>query len=79
MGMVARGEVALVMVTAGRAAGLVDDSLYAVAIIMTLATSLATPLLLRWMIGSAKAPVEAAESPMLLEPLRIDEAALSGD
>jgi Kef-type K+ transport system membrane component KefB len=74
VGMVARGEVALVMVTAGRAAGLVSGSLYAVAILMTLGTSLATPLMLRWMIGApAKAPIPAmaAESPLLREELAI--------
>ncbi|NTU83975.1 MAG: cation:proton antiporter [Chloroflexales bacterium] len=79
VGMVARGEVALVMVTAGRAAGLVDDSLYAVAIMMTLATSLATPLLLRWTIGGAKATIVAAEAPVAMEPMLLEEAAAVGD
>lgn len=46
-GMVARGEVALVMLAVGMHIGLVNDELFAAIIIMTLATTLATPLLLR--------------------------------
>ncbi len=48
IGMVARGEVALVMIAAGRAAGLVNDQLFSATIIMTLVTTLVTPPLLRW-------------------------------
>ncbi len=48
VGMVARGEVALVMVAAGRSAGLVDDRLFSATIVMTLVTTLITPPLLRW-------------------------------
>lgn len=47
-GMVSRGEVALVMASAGWAAGLLDERLLSVVIFMTLATTLVTPLLLRW-------------------------------
>lgn len=47
VGMIARGEVALVMVAAGRAAGLVDDQLFSATIVMTLVTTLVTPPLLR--------------------------------
>jgi Kef-type K+ transport system membrane component KefB len=47
VGMIARGEVALVMVAAGRAAGLVDDTLFSAVIVMTLVTTLVTPPLLR--------------------------------
>lgn len=52
IGMVARGEVALVMVAAGRAAGLVNDQLFGATIIMTLVTTLVTPPLLRWSLAS---------------------------
>ncbi len=47
VGMIARGEVALVMIAAGKAAGLVDDTLFSAAIVMTLVTTLVTPPLLR--------------------------------
>jgi Kef-type K+ transport system membrane component KefB len=47
VGMVARGEVALVMIAAGQAAGLVDDRLFSATIVMTLLTTLVTPPLLR--------------------------------
>jgi Kef-type K+ transport system membrane component KefB len=54
VGMVARGEVALVMVAAGRAAGLVDDQLFSATIVMTLATTLVTPPLLRWSLSASE-------------------------
>jgi Kef-type K+ transport system membrane component KefB len=47
VGMIARGEVALVMIAAGRAAGLVDDRLFSATIVMTLVTTMITPPLLR--------------------------------
>jgi Kef-type K+ transport system membrane component KefB len=47
VGMIARGEVALVMIAAGQAAGLVDDQLFSATIVMTLVTTLVTPPLLR--------------------------------
>jgi Kef-type K+ transport system membrane component KefB len=69
VGMVARGEVALVMVAAGRQAGLVDDTLFAATIVMTLVTTLVTPPLLRWSFAGERKPpsheqqkvIEAAE------------------
>lgn len=63
VGMIARGEVALVMVAAGRAAGLVDDQLFSAVIVMTLATTLVTPPLLRWStIPQSKPPLIGAET-----------------
>jgi Kef-type K+ transport system membrane component KefB len=65
VGMIARGEVALVMVAAGRAAGLVDDQLFSAAIVMTLLTTLVTPPLLRVCLArlrrAAAAAVEAGD------------------
>jgi len=46
-GMIGRGEVALVIAVAGRSAGLVDDTLFSATVVMALATTLVTPLLLR--------------------------------
>jgi Kef-type K+ transport system membrane component KefB/mannitol/fructose-specific phosphotransferase system IIA component (Ntr-type) len=45
-GMVPRGEVALIIAGIGRAAGILDDSLFGVIILMTLLTTLAAPPLL---------------------------------
>lgn len=47
IGMISRGEVALVVATAGRTAGIIDDTLYAAAVALALSTTLLTPLLLR--------------------------------
>ena len=47
-GMVSRGEVALVVAIVGLNEGLVSDRTFSAAILMTLATTLAAPLLLKW-------------------------------
>ncbi len=65
VGMVGRGEVALVMIVAGRTAGLVDDALFSATVIMTLATTFVTPPLLRWVFARqqpARAPFRREES-----------------
>ncbi|MGE0226932.1 MAG: cation:proton antiporter [Dehalococcoidia bacterium] len=46
-GMVARGEVALVIAVLGRQSGVIGDDVYAASIAVTLLTTLAAPLLLR--------------------------------
>jgi Kef-type K+ transport system membrane component KefB len=61
VGMVARGEVALVMIAAGQAAGLVDEQLFSATIVMTLLTTLVTPPLLRLALAAAKEGELAAE------------------
>jgi Kef-type K+ transport system membrane component KefB len=68
-GMTARGEVALVMIVAGRAAGLVNDTLFTATIVMALVTTLITPPLLRLAFAQRTVPpaeerstvIEAAE------------------
>jgi len=47
VGMISRGEVALVVATIGHQAGTIDDGIYAAAVAMTLITTLLTPVLLR--------------------------------
>jgi Kef-type K+ transport system membrane component KefB len=47
-GMISRGEVALVIAGAGLSAGLLDTDLFSVLVVVTLATTLITPPLLRW-------------------------------
>jgi Kef-type K+ transport system membrane component KefB len=69
IGMTARGEVALVMIVAGRAAGLVNDTLFTATIVMALVTTLITPPLLRLAFAQRTLPpaeerstvIEAAE------------------
>lgn len=66
--MISRGEVALVVASVGRSAGLVDDRVFSACIAMTLATTLLTPLALRalsWERGRiqpASAPSTLAEA-----------------
>jgi Kef-type K+ transport system membrane component KefB len=47
-GMVSRGEVALVVAVVGLNRGLIDDREFSATILMTLATTLIAPLLLKW-------------------------------
>ena len=46
IGMIARGEVALVASAIGLKAGVIDDGLYSAAVLMTLVTTIITPLML---------------------------------
>jgi len=48
VGMVSRGEVGLIVATVGLQRGLIDDSVFAVVVLMVLASTLVTPVLLRW-------------------------------
>lgn len=52
-GMIARGEVALVMATLGLNSGLLDQTTFTVVVLMTVATTLVTPLLLKLTTGPA--------------------------
>jgi Kef-type K+ transport system membrane component KefB len=65
-GMVARGEVALVMATLGLTAGLLSQTLFTVVILMAVATTLITPLLLRFTLTNES----AASYSELPEPLQ---------
>lgn len=47
MGMISRGEVALVIGALGLQSGVIDENIFTTTVIMTLATTLATPLLLK--------------------------------
>lgn len=47
VGMISRGEVALIVANKGRAAGLINDNAFAPLIIVVLATTLITPILLK--------------------------------
>ena len=47
VGMISRGEVALIVAQKGYAAGMLDDTLFAPIVIMVIVTTLITPILLK--------------------------------
>ncbi|MFZ5823596.1 MAG: cation:proton antiporter [Bacillota bacterium] len=47
IGMVSRGEVALIVAGIGLGAGVIDEAIFSIMIVMTLVTTLVTPVLLR--------------------------------
>lgn len=60
-GMISRGEVALVIVTLGLQARVIDDNLFSATVVMILATTLLAPVLLR-LVYSLKQQVHLANS-----------------
>jgi predicted Kef-type K+ transport protein len=66
VGMISRGEVALITATIGLQAGIISTSLYSVVILITLVTTLVTPLLLKLVyfarLQSGVKPVPVTES-----------------
>jgi len=72
VGMMSRGEVALVVAAAGLQAGIVEDKLFSAAIVMTLVTTILTPIALKMMYRTApsraRSPAEAREAGALLSP-----------
>jgi len=62
VGMISRGEVALVIAGAGLAGGLLEANLFSVLVVVTLATTLVTPPLLRMAFALREAPHSAPEA-----------------
>jgi Kef-type K+ transport system membrane component KefB len=64
-GMVGRGEIALVVASVGLREGLVDQSVFSIAIVMTVVTTIAAPLMLKaaYVVAPSRQP---AESPSVL-------------
>ncbi|PZN12335.1 MAG: cation:proton antiporter [Bacillota bacterium] len=56
IGMVSRGEVALIVAGIGLQSGVISEAVFSVMVVMTLVTTLVTPPLLRWSFGSATPP-----------------------
>jgi len=72
-GMVARGEVALVVATLGLSSGLMTDTTFTVVIIMALATTVITPLLMKLTLRPAEPATEREPAPTLtLAPVTIE-------
>jgi len=75
-GMIARGEVALVMAALGQRAGLLSHTTFAVVIVMTLVTTLLTPLLLKFTLPQSKEarrarPFSSVSLPVAVEGERV--------
>jgi Kef-type K+ transport system membrane component KefB len=68
IGMISRGEVALVIAGAGLANGLLTADLFSVLVVVTLATTLVTPPLLRWSFAARGAHQPALEPGVALLP-----------
>ena len=66
MGMITRGEVALVVATLGKEAGILDGRLFAASLAMVLLTTLVTPILLRF-VAAPQIPVPALPQPVQAE------------
>jgi Kef-type K+ transport system membrane component KefB len=54
VGMVSRGEVGLIVAAVGLSSGLIHQNEYSTMVVMILATTLVTPLLLRWVFPKAE-------------------------
>lgn len=61
VGMVSRGEVALIVSTIGLERGVIGRDVFSVMVVMTLVTTLVTPVLLRWAFRGAEAGWRADE------------------
>jgi Kef-type K+ transport system membrane component KefB len=53
IGMVSRGEVGLIVASIGLSQGLINNTMFAAIVLVVLATTLLTPLMLRWAYGRA--------------------------
>ncbi len=59
VGMVSRGEVALIISSIGLERGVIGSDVFSVMVLMTLVTTLVTPVLLRWAFRWPRPPAEA--------------------
>jgi Kef-type K+ transport system membrane component KefB len=59
IGMVSRGEVGLIVASVGLARGLIDAAIFSQVVLVVLATTLLTPVMLRWAYARGEAPVPA--------------------
>jgi Kef-type K+ transport system membrane component KefB len=63
VGMVSRGEVGLIVASVGLSQGLIDSMAFAQIVLVVLATTLVTPLMLRWVYARDDAAAAAREAP----------------
>lgn len=60
VGMISRGEVALIVANKGEALGLISDSLYAPIVVMVVITTIITPILLKIVFKKKRKPQQSA-------------------
>jgi Kef-type K+ transport system membrane component KefB len=63
-GMVPRGEVGLIFAFVGRSIGVVSDALFSVIVFVVMATTLATPPVLAWLLRRTRVPRPAPLAPV---------------
>ncbi len=59
VGMISRGEVGLIVAGYGLSHGIIDENIFSIMVIMVLATTLVTPILLRFVFPRVTQEVEA--------------------
>ena len=69
LGMIPRGEVGLIFATIGREAGVLNNDLYAALLLVVLVSTLITPPLLRWRIGTVRARIKASRAAATERPI----------
>ena len=74
IGMVSRGEVALIVAGIGLQEGVISQAVFSVMVVMTLFTTLITPILLRWSFGRASGSPSGAAAYAPLPGPRSGEA-----
>ena len=70
VGMISRGEVALITATIGLQAGLINNSLFSIVVMITLVTTLVTPVLLKLVYLARRGP--ALKGARVTEPLLLE-------
>jgi len=70
VGMISRGEVALITATIGLQAGLINNSLFSIVVMITLVTTLVTPVLLKLVYLARRGP--ALKGALVTEPLLLE-------
>ncbi|HZP01016.1 MAG TPA: cation:proton antiporter [Terriglobia bacterium] len=71
VGMIPRGEVGLITASIGYTAGLVSTEVYSIVVVLVLATTLVTPLLLRYCPGMREPDAEMGSSPPVLSDVSV--------
>jgi Na+:H+ antiporter len=71
VGMIPRGEVGLITASIGFAAGLVSSEIYSLVVVLVLATTLMTPLMLRYCPGMTEREVGASASEPVLTDVSV--------
>jgi Kef-type K+ transport system membrane component KefB len=74
VGMIPRGEVGLITASIGYAAGVVSGEVYSLVVVLVLATTLLTPVMLRYCISTAESEAGTAEGTRVLAQIPMDQS-----